>query len=91
MVGRRRVGRRLGDLTGLIGTLNEGSLHAQLKEWYRQPGDLLEHPVDGFLIDVVRGETLIDFVSGFDSSCLTDLRQIFEISRSRLRTPASRV
>ena len=31
------------------------------------------------------------FVLGFNSIILTALRQIFEISRSRLRTPASRV
>ena len=35
----------------MIGTLNEGSLHAQLKEWYRRPGDLLEQPVDGYVVD----------------------------------------
>ena len=44
----------------LIGTLNEGTLHAQLKAWYRRPGDLLEHPVDGCVIDIVRGDTLIE-------------------------------
>jgi hypothetical protein len=30
----------------VIGTLNEGALHAQLKEWYRRPGDRVEQPVD---------------------------------------------
>jgi hypothetical protein len=32
-----------------IGTLNEGALHAQLKEWYRRPGDLLEQVAGGFV------------------------------------------
>jgi hypothetical protein len=32
-----------------IGTLNEGALHAQLKEWYRRPGDpLVEIQTGGF-------------------------------------------
>jgi hypothetical protein len=43
-----------------IGTLGETSLHAALKSWYARPGDLLEVPVDGFVIDVVRGPLLIE-------------------------------
>jgi len=43
-----------------IGTLNEKPLHAALKQWYAQPGDLAEAPVDGFMIDLVRGELLIE-------------------------------
>jgi hypothetical protein len=48
----------------VIGTLNEGSLHAQIKAWYAQPGDLVEHPVDGYVIDLVRGDTLIEIQTG---------------------------
>jgi hypothetical protein len=47
-----------------IGTLNEGALHAQLKEWYRRPDDRLEQPVGGFVVDLVRGETLVEFQTG---------------------------
>ena len=43
-----------------IGTLSEKSLHAGLKEWVAQPGDEFEVKVDGFVIDVVRGQTLIE-------------------------------
>lgn len=43
-----------------IGTLSEKSLHASLKEWVGQPGDEFEVKVDGFFIDVVRGQTLIE-------------------------------
>jgi hypothetical protein len=35
-------------------------LHAALKAWYAQPGDLLEESVDGFWIDIVRGDLLIE-------------------------------
>jgi hypothetical protein len=43
-----------------IGTFQEKSLHAALKEWYARPGDVMEAPVDGFVIDIVRGELLIE-------------------------------
>lgn len=37
-----------------IGTLNEGSLHAALKEHYAQPGDEFEVPLERFVIDISR-------------------------------------
>ncbi|MBT6445957.1 MAG: hypothetical protein HOK58_13350, partial [Acidimicrobiaceae bacterium] len=43
-----------------IGTLNEGSLHAALKELYAQPGDQFEVPLDRFVIDIKRGSELIE-------------------------------
>ena len=35
-----------------IGTLREGALHAQLKEWYRRPGDELEKRLKSALADI---------------------------------------
>ena len=43
-----------------IGTLSEKSLHAGLKEWLSQPGDTFEVKVDGFVIDIVRGDVLFE-------------------------------
>ena len=43
-----------------IGTLAEKSLHAGIKEWYGRSGDQYEAKVDGFVIDIVRGEQLIE-------------------------------
>jgi len=43
-----------------IGTLNEKSLHANLKKWYSRSGDKLEVPLDGYYIDIVRGNNLIE-------------------------------
>lgn len=43
-----------------VGTLGEKPLHASLKEWYRRPGDEVEVPVDGFVVDLVRGDLLIE-------------------------------
>ena len=43
-----------------IGLLNEKPLHASLKRWYARPGDQFEVPVDGFVIDIVRDDLLIE-------------------------------
>jgi len=48
------------DTAPVINTWNEGPLHAALKAWYAQPGDALEVPVDGYIIDIVRGDVLIE-------------------------------
>lgn len=51
-----------------IGTLRERPLHASLKKWYSQPGDRSEVPVDGFVVDLVRKDLLIEVqTSGFSS------------------------
>jgi hypothetical protein len=43
-----------------VGTLGEKPLHAALKRWYAEDGDRIEEPVEGFVIDLVRGEVLIE-------------------------------
>ena len=43
-----------------IGLINEKPLHASLKQWYARPGDRFEVPVDGFVIDIVRNDLLIE-------------------------------
>ena len=51
-----------------VGTLREKPLHASLKQWCADEGDLFEEPVDGFVIDVVSGDHLIEVqTSGFSS------------------------
>ena len=51
-----------------IGTLRERPLHASLKRWYARPGDRVETPVAGFVIDLVREDVLIEVqTSGFSS------------------------
>jgi hypothetical protein len=59
-----------------IGTLKEGPLHAALKEWYAQPCDRSEVPVDGYFVDILRGELLIEIQTASFASIkgkLTDL------------------
>jgi hypothetical protein len=43
-----------------IGTLREKHLHASLKRWYTRPGDRAEVAVDGYVIDLVRDDLLIE-------------------------------
>jgi hypothetical protein len=56
--------RRRRSVVVQIGTLNEGALHAQLKEWYRRPGDLLEQVAGSFVVDLVRGDLLVEIQTG---------------------------
>ena len=43
-----------------INTFNEKALHLDLKAWYAQPEDQFEVPVDGYIIDLVRGDLLVE-------------------------------
>lgn len=43
-----------------IGSLNESTLHAAIKEWYSKPGDRFEVKIEGSIIDIVRGPQLIE-------------------------------
>ncbi len=47
-----------------IGTLQETSLHAALKQRLARPGDQFEVKVDGYFIDIVHGELLIEIQTG---------------------------
>jgi hypothetical protein len=71
----------------MIGTLREGSLHAQLKDWYRRPGDLVEHPVDGYVIDLVRGDTLIEIQTGGLAPLKRKLERLLDEHPVRLVVP----
>jgi hypothetical protein len=71
----------------VIGTLNEGSLHAQLKAWYRRPGDLLEQPVDGYVVDLVRGNTLVEIQTGGFAPLRRKLERLLACHPVRLVVP----
>jgi hypothetical protein len=47
-----------------IGTLQETSLHAALKERLARPGDQFEVAVEGYYIDIVHGDMLIEIQTG---------------------------
>ena len=62
-----------------IGTLQENSLHAALKTWYAQPGDQLECKVDGYVIDLVRGDLLVEVQTANFSAIKRKLLKLLEI------------
>jgi hypothetical protein len=70
-----------------IGTLNEGALHAQLKDWYRRPGDRLEQLVDGFVVDLVRSSLLVEIQTGSFAPLRRKLERLTQGHRVRLVAP----
>jgi hypothetical protein len=70
-----------------IGTLNEKSLHAALKQWYARPDDLIEVSVDGFTVDIVRGDLLIEIQTRNLSAIKRKLTTLVEQHPVRLVYP----
>jgi hypothetical protein len=70
-----------------IGLLNEKPLHAALKEWYGRPDDRLEVPVDGYIIDILRGDLLIEIQTGNFSPLRKKLSDLVERHPVRLVYP----
>lgn len=61
-----------------IGMRNERSLHAALKQWYAQPGDLFEVPLNGYVIDLVRGTDLVEVQTRNFSAIRTKLQELVQ-------------
>lgn len=60
----------------MIGTMNEMSLHATLKEFFYEPGDIVEGKVGNYVIDVIQDNRLVEIQTGNFSGIrdkLTDL------------------
>jgi hypothetical protein len=74
-----------------IGTLREGALHAQLKQWYRQPGDRLEVRVSRYVVDLVRGDLLVEIQTGGFAPLRTKLDLLSREHRVRLVAPVALV
>ena len=70
-----------------IGTLNEGALHAQLKDWYRRRGDRVEQVVDGFVVDLIRGNLLVEIQTGSFAPLRRKLELLTRQHRVRLVAP----
>ena len=73
----------------MIGTLNEGALHAQLKHWYAQPGDRAEQKVGAYVIDLVRGDLLIEVQTGGFAPLRRKFDVLLESHRVRLVAPVA--
>jgi|SRR5215213_71686 len=70
-----------------IGVLNEKPLHASLKQWYARPGDRFEVAVDGFVIDIVRNDLLIEIQTGHFAAIKSKLTKLAHSHRVRLIYP----
>ncbi len=70
-----------------IGSLNEKPLHAALKDWYRRDGDGVEMPVEGFVIDLVRDDLLIEIQTGGFASMRRKLDHLLDSHPMRLVHP----
>lgn len=73
-----------------IGSLNEKTLHAALKEWYSRPGDRFEVSVDGYVVDIVRGDLLIEVQTSGFYAIKVKLERFAENHRVRLVYPIPR-
>jgi hypothetical protein len=73
--------------TNGIGLLNEKPLHAALKEWCARPGDRFEVPLEGYVIDIIRGDQLIEIQTGNFSAIGRKLRALLENHPLRLVYP----
>jgi hypothetical protein len=72
-----------------INTYNEKSLHAGLKQWYAGPGDQLEVRVDGYIIDLVRGDLLVEIQTGSFSPLKRKLARLAQMHPVRLVWPVA--
>jgi hypothetical protein len=73
-----------------IGTHRETALHAALKAWYAEPDDRIEVTVDGYVIDVVRGDLLVEIQTRGFAALTAKLTALLERHPVRLVHPIAR-
>lgn len=71
----------------MIGTLRETELHAALKRYFARPQDQLEVAVDGYVVDLVRDDELIEIQTHNFAAVKRKLLQLLEQHRVRLVYP----
>lgn len=69
--------------------MRERSLHAAVKSWYAHPGDRLEALVDGYVVDIVHGDLLIEIQTRNFSAIRRKLARLIRRHRVRLVHPIS--
>jgi hypothetical protein len=73
-----------------VGELREGALHAALKRWLARPGDRLEVPVEGYVIDLVRaGGELVEVQTGGFSPLRAKLDALLDRHPMRIVHPVA--
>jgi len=65
----------------------ERGLHADLKEWLQEPGDLVEGTVWGYRADIIRGDLLIEIQTGNFPQIKAKLTRLLKGYRVRLVHP----
>ena len=72
----------------MIGELREGPLHRALKEWLARPGDRLEVPLEGYVIDLVRADgELVEIQTGGFAPLRAKLDALLDRHRMRIVHP----
>lgn len=74
-----------------IGIQNEKSLHAAVKKWYARPEDHLEARVDGYIVDIVRENLLIEIQTRNFSAVKSKLGGLLAGHRVLLVYPVSQI
>jgi hypothetical protein len=74
-------------VAGGFSTYREGSLHASLKALYTRPGDRVETAVDGYVVDVVRDEELVEIQTTSLASAARKLHRLVQDHRVVLVFP----
>jgi hypothetical protein len=72
-----------------IGLLNEKPLHASLKAWCALDGDRFEVAVDGFVVDIVRGDLLVEIQTASFGAMKKKLACLLATHRVRLIHPVA--
>jgi hypothetical protein len=68
--------------------LREGPLHAALKAWLARPGDRLEVPMGGYVIDLVRADgELVEIQTGSFSPLRSKMDALLDLHRVRVVHP----
>ncbi len=68
----------------------ESSLHSAIKKWYSRKGDRLEAKVESFIVDIVRGDLLIEIQTANFSAIRPKLSHLLERHKVRLVYPIAK-
>jgi len=69
----------------------ESSLHSEIKKWYFLEGDKLEAKVDDFIVDIVRGDLLIEIQIANFSAIKPKLLRLLNDHRVRIVYPIPKI
>ena len=86
--GREKAG--VGSISASVGILNEGHLHASLRAHYVEPGDRIEAAVDGYIVDILRCDVIIEVQTANFSAIARKMRDLVTRHRVRLVYPIPR-